>query len=237
MTSERIQPMAPMHGVVMASVPELTLPQPYYQDDSVTIYHGDCQAILPLVNADAVVSDPPYGIDYNPTRSQNSAASGARKKLAKVKNDNVAFDPTPLLRFKKLILWGANNYAAKLPASHGWFIWDKREGGTLFPGFVASDAELAWTNVVGRTLVFSHRWCGHLRDSERNEYWHPTQKPVALMCWCLGHIEAETILDPYMGSGTTLVAAKREGRKAIGIELEEKYCETAAKRLAQGVLF
>ena len=208
----------------------------YYEQDGITIYHGDCAEIIETIEADIVLSDPPYGIDYNPKRSQASAASGYRKALKKVAADDKPFDPTPLLRFPKLILWGANNYAAKLPSSHGWFVWDKRDGGTLFPGFVASDAEMAWTNVVGRTLMYSHRWCGHLRDSERKEFWHPTQKPVALMSWCLGHVEGETVFDPYMGAGATLVAAKLAGIKAVGIEIEERYCEIAANRLRQGVL-
>jgi DNA modification methylase len=104
-----------------------------------TLYLADCMEILPLISGvDAVISDPPYGINYNPKRSQNSAASGARKQMDKVKNDDKEFDPTPFLIAPKLIFWGANNYAHSLPKSNGWLVWDKRQGGTLFKGFVTS---------------------------------------------------------------------------------------------------
>lgn len=237
MTETRIEQPETFNEAKRQAAPVDAVVMPFYRDDHCVIYNADCRDILDSLSADIVLTDPPYGIDYNPKRSQASAASGHRKALKKVAADDEPFDPSLLLRFGKLILWGANNYAAQLPRSHGWFVWDKRDAGTLFPGFIASDAELAWTNVTGRTLMFSHRWCGHLRDSERDEYWHPTQKPVALMAWCLKHVEGEVVLDPYMGSGTTLVAAKRNGRRAIGIELDERYCEIAANRLRQGVLF
>jgi len=213
--------------------------KPYYQDDAVTLYCGDCREILPTLGRfDLLLTDPPYGIDYNPTRSQGSAASGSRKKLEKVINDDAAFDPSLLMPLGDAILWGANNYAARLNPSNGWLIWDKRDCGTLFKGFIASDAELAWTNITGRTHMFSHRWCGHLRDSERSDFFHPTQKPIALMRWCLSFApDAATILDPFAVSGKTGVAAKLEGRKATLIEMEERYCEIAANRLSQGVLF
>jgi site-specific DNA-methyltransferase (adenine-specific) len=113
-------------------------------------------------------------------------------------------------------------------------VWDKRDGLTSND---FADCELIYTNLSGVARLFSHRWSGALRDSERGEARvHPTQKPLVLMRWLIELTVAETILDPYMGSGTTLRAAKDLGRKAIGIEIEERYCEIAANRLRQEVL-
>lgn len=196
---------------------------------------GDCLEVMPLLGkVDAVVTDPPYGIDYNPTRSQSSAASGSRKAAKKIKGDDKPFDPTPFMVADKWLFWGGNNFSHKLPGAAGWLAWDKRDSGTLFRGFMASDFELAASNVVGRTQVISHKWCGHLRDSERGVFVHPTQKPVAVMEWCLGFLpDAETILDPFMGSGTTLVACAKMGRKGIGIELDPDYFEIACRRVEE----
>ena len=212
---------------------------PYYQDSAVTIYHGDCREIVPTLGRfDLLLTDPPYGIDYNPKRSQSSAASGKRKELLKIHGDTEVFNPTFVRDVAdKSVLWGANNYAHYLPPSNGWLFWDKRDGGTVFKGFVASDGEMAWSDLSGRVRVFSHRWCGHLRDSERKEFLHPTQKPLVLMSWCIGLAgDVQTILDPFAGSGTTGRAAKDLGRKAVLIEREERYCEIAAKRMGQEVL-
>jgi site-specific DNA-methyltransferase (adenine-specific) len=204
---------------------------------------GDCRDILPgLGKVDAVVTDPPYGIRYDPRRAASSAASGRRKVLQKVHGDNEPFDPRPFMVAPKLIFWGANNYAQHLPNSNGWLVWDKRQGGTLFKGFIASDVELAWTNLSGTIKTFCHAWCGHFRDSERDNFCHPTQKPVRLMHWCIEQAQdARTILDPFMGSGTTGVAAVQMQRDFIGIEREPSYFDIACKRIEdaqrQGFLF
>jgi DNA modification methylase len=151
-----------------------------------------------------------------------------------VYGDDEPFDPQPLLRLGlPTVLWGANYYADRLPNASGWLVWDKERPDNLDQ----STCELAWTNFVHGVRRFRFMWNGMLRASNE-ELCHPTQKPIALIRWILGlrWTPTGTILDPYMGSGTTLRAAKDLGRKAIGIEIEERYCEIAAKRLAQQVL-
>ena len=115
-------------------------------------------------------------------------------------------------------------------------MWDKDNGQNTF-----ADCELAWTNLPKAVRKFKWRWQGMLQEKggrDKEHRVHPTQKPLALMRWCLSLVpDAETVLDPFAGSGTTLVAARLEGRKAIGIEINERYCEAAANRLAQRTLF
>lgn len=210
----------------------MTLPAPYYQDESVTIYHGDCRDILPeLPKVDLVLTDPPYGIAH-PT----DYADRGRSKLANCRNyppvygDDQPFDPSAWLALGTgLILWGANHYASRLPDSDGWLVWDKERPETLDQ----STCEMAWTNCVHGVRIFHWLWHGMMRRGDEPLV-HPTQKPVALFKWCLQWPkDAQTILDPFMGSGTTLVAAQSLGRKSIGIEIEEKYCRIAVERLRQ----
>jgi DNA modification methylase len=134
------------------------------------------------------------------------------------------------------ILWGANFYSNRLPLA-GWLVWDKRHGIEAME-FNRSDAELAFFSESRTVKTYRHLWHGICRATEVGDHLHPTQKPVALMRWCLDQFKHEVgvVLDPYMGSGTTLVAAKQTGRRAIGIEIEERYCEIAAKRLSQDML-
>jgi site-specific DNA-methyltransferase (adenine-specific) len=220
--------------------------KPYYEHAGIVIYHGDCREILSDLEptVDLLVTDPPYGLDVavDNRRFSGGEVTGPRISVGeriKVRGDAEPFDPLPLLRFKRLILFGANNYAAKLPPSNGWLVWDKREGLEEMEGWPFGEGELAWTNVTGAVRFFRNRWLGLVRDSERGEHLHPTQKPLALLRWIIGRWSKAggMVLDPFMGSGTTLRAAKDLGRRAIGIEIEERYCEIAAKRLSQEVLF
>jgi site-specific DNA-methyltransferase (adenine-specific)/modification methylase len=150
-----------------------------------------------------------------------------------VAGDDKPFDPSLILGWKMpTVLFGANHYADRLPASPSWMVWDKRDG---LGSNDSADCELAWTNLGGPARLFRLRWSGMLRDAERGESYHPTQKPVSLMVWVLQRTTG-TILDPFMGSGSTLVAAKSLGRRSIGIEIEERYCEIAAQRCSQEVL-
>ncbi len=206
---------------------------PYYQDSSVTIYHGDCREMA-LPPFDIILTDPPYGISHPCNFAKRGRGNlAACTDYAPVHGDKQPFDPSPWI-LQPAILFGANYYASKLPDSSGWLVWDKERPDDLDQ----STCELAWSNVVKGVRRFRYLWNGMLRKGSDLLY-HPTQKPVELMSWCLSlrWTQAfQTILDPFMGSGTTLRAAKDLGRKAIGIEIEERYCEIAAKRMAQEVL-
>jgi DNA modification methylase len=208
--------------------------KPYYQDGQCTIYHGDCREIAPALNADCVLSDPPYGIAH-PTNYKSRGRGGiaACRDYAPVHGDGQQFDPGPWID-RPCLLFGANYFADKLPPSSGWVVWDKERPHDLDQ----STCELAWSNFVKGVRIFRHLWNGAI-CKRKPDLVHPTQKPVELFAWIiqLRWFPAGTILDPFMGSGTTLRAGKDLGRKCIGIEIEEKYCEIAAKRLAQEVLF
>jgi site-specific DNA-methyltransferase (adenine-specific) len=206
--------------------------KPYYQDDFCQIFHGDCREILPqLPKVDLVLTDPPYGVDFDTDYRRFTSGFNVERKAHKpVANDDRPFDPSFLLSYPGVIMFGANCFSQRLPPG-SWLIWDKRfANGKAF----LADGEAAWMNKGHGCYIYTETSQGCIR-SEPIE--HPTQKPVGLMVWCLSKFpKAQTILDPFMGSGTTLVAAKQLGRKAVGIELEEKYCEIAVKRLQQEYL-
>lgn len=201
-----------------------------------TLYLGDCRDVLPtLGKVDAVVTDPPYGIGFQPntrSTSANDTYAGGHfgTDFSPIHGDDSAFDPSPFIT-QPAILWGANNYAARLPDSNGWLCWYKAGG---ISGFRMSECEMAWTNVLNSTRHIDHMWHGFKRASQNGEkVAHPTEKPVAIMAWCLGFVpDAQTILDPFMGSGTTGVACAHEGRRFIGIEREPAYFDIACKRIA-----
>lgn len=208
---------------------------PYYDRDGITIYHGDCREILPsLPKVDLVLTDPPYGINYDPQSHKYGATTAGGTRVV---GDAAPFDPRFLLDVGRgRILWGANCYSSNLPDSPRWLAWDKVTKNGL--KLRIAETELAWTDCIGRSQVFRFLWSGAYRADEQGDYFHPTQKPIQLMRWCMGLVGAPEglVLDPFMGSGTTLIAARNLGRKAIGIEIEERYCEIAVKRLAQGLL-
>jgi site-specific DNA-methyltransferase (adenine-specific)/modification methylase len=204
-----------------------------------TLYLGDCMDILPtLPKVDALITDPPYGISLNTDNSRFSG--GAKGNMAKRGNgigsangapiigDEKQFDPSFLLKYgNDQIIWGWNNYPDCLPRG-ACFVWIKRLDAAF--GSFLSDAETAWFS-KGHGV-----YC--IRDLSNNAIAnhrvHPTQKPVTLMNWCLNFLpKAKTILDPFMGSGTTGVAAIQMGRKFIGIEREPKYFDIACKRIEQ----
>lgn len=191
-----------------------------------TLYLGDCMDILPTLDkVDAVITDPPYGIGAAKVKAHSSIRDNDQW-------DNKNWDDAPpnscvissvLAKGNVSFVWGGNYF--KLPPSSGWLVWRKPEAET---GFSLADVELCWSS-----MSFAAR-CKTLPRRDGNE--HPTQKPLALMKWCIEQAgNPETILDPFMGSGTTGVAAIQLGRKFIGIEREPNYFEIACKRIEQAV--
>jgi DNA modification methylase len=210
--------------------------KPFYEFGGITIFHGDCREVLPtLVGVDLVVTDPPYGLGEaaGKNRSRNNVALATDYGDADWDNEPIDADLLAAVigAGKYAAIFGGNYY--DLPPASCWLVWDKVNGESDF-----ADAELAWTNYGTAVRLKRHLWNGMLRKGkERRD--HPTQKPLDVMKWailkCPG--KPEVVLDPFMGSGTTLRAAKDLGLRAIGIEREERYCNVAAERLAQEVLF
>ena len=224
--------------------------KPYYEQDNITIYHGDCREILPeLPKVDLVLTDPPYDKEaHTPMRRTRATIEGRRT------SDEIPFNEmdeitrqciTSVLCNWMIIYCQAESvglYQQLLgPKYKRPMVWIKPDSA---PQFTGDRPSMGYESIVSAWCSADKmRWNGggsrgvltfNATDFDR---FHPTQKPVKLIqkliqWFCLGG----DILDPFMGSGTTLVAAKQLGRKAIGIEIEEKYCEIACKRLGQGVL-
>lgn len=212
-------------------------PKPYYSHAGIEIFHGDWlnfESVLPK-SSDLLLTDPPYGI------GEAAGKNKSRSKLA-ISQDygDLPWDNAPpteadfsclLSLASNAVIWGGNYF--KLPTSSCWLVWDKVNGDTDF-----ADCELAWTDRDSAVRMFRWQWHGMLQQDmgRKEKRVHPTQKPLALMKWCISLFpNAKTVLDPYLGSGTTLVAAKALGMAGIGIEQHEPYCEIAAKRLSQEV--
>lgn len=185
-----------------------------------TLYLGDCREVLPtLERVDAVITDPPYGIGI--TNSNRLAVS---RGMGGLKWDDAPPDPDLIRGIiclgKRSVLWGGNYFG--LPPSRCVLVWDKQNDGRDF-----ADLEVAWTNIDAVARIFRMRPMN--MDGGKM---HPTQKPIALMKWCIEQAgNPQTILDPFMGSGTTGVAAVQMGRRFIGIEREPEYFDIACKRI------
>jgi len=212
-----------------------------------TLYLGDCMDILPMLGkVDAVITDPPYGIGESSKKvaSRQRKESGNSKALADQRDyGEFTWDSAPpkdelIDSIRGLATWSAifgGNYF-HLPPTSCWLVWDKLNGNNDF-----ADCELAWTNWPKAVRRLQWRWNGMIRQGNEERY-HPTQKPIEVMKWVVELCpKSEIILDPFMGSGTTGVAAIQMGRQFIGIEREPKYFEIACKRIeqaaAQGKLF
>jgi DNA modification methylase len=201
-----------------------------------TLYLGDCLEILPtLGKVDAVVTDPPYGIGADKGKKGAIPFKGGKPVERAYHPENTWDNDRPsedliqsiVAAAAVSIVWGGNYVADYLPAQGKWLWWDKCQ---TMPTY--GDGELAWTNLNGTTpkkfvyannKVFANRVARH----------HPTQKPIQLIEWCIEQLpsDAHTVLDPFMGSGTTGVACAKLGRKFIGIEIEPKYFDIACERI------
>jgi site-specific DNA-methyltransferase (adenine-specific) len=204
------------------------------QIGNATLYLGDCLELLPQLQADAVVTDPPYGIGWKPRVTHQDQRWV----------DDKQFDPRPWLEIgKRHLFWGAQYFADKLPLEDSWLTWCKRPIDYDFSLDARSYAttELAWCD-WGKARFKCVVWDGGKRAGrpENRRFCHPSQKPIEIMEWCIPD-ECEVILDPYMGSGTTGVAAANLGRRFVGVELEPEYFATACERIdaaySQGRLF
>jgi site-specific DNA-methyltransferase (adenine-specific) len=221
--------------------------------EGVTLYLGDCREIAPTLNRpDALVFDPPYGQDYKVNtfyaggKCENAVVQRNGKTLIVSPNvyepivgDKEPFDPLPWLNFApEVLIWGAHKFADRLPPG-GWLVWDKVPTGKVRD---QGDGEAAWINRDQPLRIYRLLWDGlcvgvgarHEVTAGQKRH-HPSQKPEALMHWCLSFINGETIMDPYMGAGATGVAAVKLGRKFVGIEIEPGYFDVACKRISNAL--
>lgn len=204
--------------------------KPYYEQSGVTIYHGDCVQVLPmLAAATLLLTDPPYGIDFagQPTKWQRRAGQKAESWDVEPCSRWLLDWARSLATFQ--VIWGGNYF--DLPPARCVLSWFKPDA----PPSMGS-VEYAWTNLDQNSRQISYS----IGATNGERVGHPTQKPEAVIRWAMQQVpfprESGLVLDPFMGSGTTLVAAKRLGHAAIGIERREDYCELAVERLRQDAL-
>ncbi len=199
-----------------------------------TLYLGDCMEIMPTLGKfDAVLTDPPYGISIDVAMNKSSGTKHGVAMAAKRHYEAKGWDsaPPPQEFFDELrsvsrhqIIFGGNYFG--LPAARCWLVWDKKVNGEF------ADCELAWTNLDKPVRRIEWMWNGMLRKGNEARFDHPTQKPLGVMEWCLSHVpDAHTVLDPFLGSGTTGVACVKQGRVFTGIEIDKDYFELACERI------
>jgi DNA modification methylase len=196
------------------------------------LYLGDCREILPtLGKVDAVVTDPPYGIDYGRAGgfSASHRWSDNRQKVEwdRERPAKEIFDLI-LSCSRRQLIWGGNYFTDYLPPTMQWLVWDKVQR-----GFSLADCEFAWSSEKKASRIFTYARGNESGFAPRGADWpnaHPTQKPIGVMKWCLGFTTG-TVVDPFMGSGSTGVACAKLGRKFIGIEIEPKYFDIACRRI------
>ena len=209
----------------------MSLPEPYFQDDAVTIYHGDARELLPELKADVVITDPPYGVGINYASYTDDLESTTNLVLEFVRQA-VQVAPIVLLTAGK---WETELALYQQLPPRWRMCWFKGSQSTASPvGFNDWEAVLVYGDKVHKN---AHDYF-YAQPEPMGNYGHPCPKPLRYATYLISRFteEGQTVIDPFMGSGTTLRAAKDLGRKAIGIEIEERYCEIAAKRMAQGVL-
>jgi DNA modification methylase len=215
--------------------------EPYYQDDLVTLYHGDCREVTEWLDADVLITDPPYGIGYK--NAQGST----------VANDDDYAAATDAIKTWGPKPWAAFGVSRNLPplmalASSRFRLltWHKSNinGGVGVGSPWLTDTEFCvcsveeWPKHFASGLIAARRFTGNPAcNSSPDAYLHPTQKPIPVMETVIAAMPAGVVADPFAGSASTLRAAKNLGRRAVGVELVEAYCEVAARRLAQDTLF
>lgn len=210
------------------------------QIGNATLILGDCREVIAghLPGIDAVVTDPPYGM------SRHVSGHQVIERLGKIEGDSEPFDPTHALALGRMhILWGANHYASRLSDESRWLMWLKHEP-SLFSFRSTSPFELAWTDLGGAARAMKWIWDGSIKQGQRSgtKHCHPAEKPVEVMEWCIDLVgTGVTVLDPYMGSGTTGVACAKSGHRFIGIEIDPIWFNLACERITsaqrQGSLF
>lgn len=216
---------------------------PYYQDEHVTIYHGDCRDVDAWLSADVLVTDPPYGIGWR---------KGAWVATSSRAHDGIANDTDTAARDEALGVWGARPcivfgslYAPFPKCVRHVLVFEKPGDAGVFGSTTGYRRDIEAVFLLGLWPKVPSQWGSVLRSGARNigsrnspagRYGHPHAKPVDLLCTLIQRAPVGTVADPFMGSGSTLVAAKSLGRRAIGIELDERYCEIAARRCSQETL-
>jgi site-specific DNA-methyltransferase (adenine-specific)/modification methylase len=201
--------------------------------EGVTLYLGDCLDILSLIQeAAACVTDPPYGISYCHGGRRGGALMGTDG--LSIVGDDKPFDPSPwLMEYDECLFWGAEHFKNRLPHGGRWLVWNKRRIGVVRD---QGCVENAWCTNPGVTRLIDHPWDGADMGRERGQArWHSNQKPIDVMRWSIGFVEAQTILDPFMGSGTTGIAAVNLGRRFIGIEIDESHFVNACRRISEAL--
>jgi DNA modification methylase len=197
--------------------------------EGIELHLGDCLEVLPTLGKfDAVVTDPPYGIGESDKNFASRSNLADADKYHRSDWDKLPASAEQIELIKQRSRWQiifGGNYFTLGPTSC-WLVWDKQNGENDF-----ADCELAWTNLPKAVRRIYWRWNGMIRKGHEERF-HPTQKPLGVIEWCLTHVpDAKTICDPFMGSGTTGVAAVRLGRKFVGIERDERYFDIACRRI------
>ncbi len=220
-----------------------------FKTKRVVVIHGDSVPLIPMLRkkkVTVIIADPPYGIGHDFDYAKRKAGKVWKgNDFGRIENDDKPFDPTPWMDFSKIVLFGANNFCAQLPQSNGWIVWDKTGSGIVVNDKGQGDAELAWTKgCTGAVRIYSQMWKGMFRSGEDRQLErltcggqrgrvYPSQKPIGLFYWIIRRYTKpeDIICDPYMGSGSTLLAALKAGRRCIGIDISSKACDIAVERL------
>ena len=207
-----------------------------YSDEFVSLYHGDCRDELDWLSADVMITDPPYGMAY----VSNSSKYGSTDAIAGDNDPAIRNDVLRLWRERPALVFGTWRVPRPLSKIRQLIVWDKGDS----PGM--GDLSIPWGPAHEEIYVLGDGWSGKRRSnvyrvptlppsaSYRPD--HPTPKPVALMEQLIEYAPGGVIADPFAGSGATLVAARNQGRQAIGVEVDERYCQVIIDRLSQGVL-